>query len=269
LVYGTKVRVGQWTRVDLPQHSIVDLGDNVSVSRSVHIVPESDRRIVVGAGTTIQDDCRIYGDVTIGRRCIFAPNAFVSSGTHAYANRPCWPIQEQDRLAPVPGRPIRIFGDCWFGINSVLLPGVTIGRGCVVGANSVVNDDLPPFSVAVGNPARIVKQRLAFAPKSQIMAADEHDWPYFYDGFDLSLNAGETDFYANSDFVLVLEHPRPRAIRLHLSAGRGQIGFSDRGQTMSRGSHCVEFELQADRVDMPFLRFQVDGECRIRCAELV
>jgi acetyltransferase-like isoleucine patch superfamily enzyme len=269
LVYGKDVKLGQGTRIELPPQSRLDLGDDVSVSRGAHIVPETGRAIFVGAGSTIQDGCRIYGDVAIGLRCILAPNTFVSSGTHAFAPRPCRPIQEQDQLTPISTKPIRIYGDCWFGINSVLLPGVSIGRGCVIGANSVVNEDLPPFTVAAGNPARIVKQRLAFAPKSRIVATDENDWPYFYDGFALSLRANEQAFVASSDFTLALEHPGARVIRLLLGESEGEIGFAGHRRSLPRRSDMLEFELAPQLGQMPFLRFEVDGCCRIHSAELV
>lgn len=55
------------------------------------------------------------------------------------------------------GLPVRIEDDCWIGGNVTILPGVTIGRGCTVGAGSVVSRSLPPFSVAIGSPARVVK----------------------------------------------------------------------------------------------------------------
>jgi len=55
-------------------------------------------------------------------------------------------------------RAVTIGDDCWIGGNTVILPGVTIGKGCTVGAGSVVTRDIPPFSVAVGSPARVVKK---------------------------------------------------------------------------------------------------------------
>jgi acetyltransferase-like isoleucine patch superfamily enzyme len=57
--------------------------------------------------------------------------------------------------------PVRIGPDVWLGTKVSVLRGVTIGHGCVVAANAVVNQDLPPYSVAVGVPARVVRDRLA------------------------------------------------------------------------------------------------------------
>jgi hypothetical protein len=68
----------------------------------------------------------------------------------------------------------------------VILAGITIGKGCVVGANSVVTRDLPPYSVAVGAPAAIINTRLRFAPPRSLDAFLEGDLPYFYSGFGVS-----------------------------------------------------------------------------------
>ena len=72
-------------------------------------------------------------------------------------------------IARSPGRaftskgPTRIGDNVWCGANVVVTSGVTIGERCVIGANSVVNRDLPPHSIAVGAPARVIKQ-ITYAP---------------------------------------------------------------------------------------------------------
>src|SRR5204862_224580 len=65
----------------------------------------------------------------------------------------------QPRLADadVPARPVRIERNVWIGFDSCVLPGVTIGEGSVVGARSVVTQNVPPFTVVAGNPARIIR----------------------------------------------------------------------------------------------------------------
>jgi acetyltransferase-like isoleucine patch superfamily enzyme len=60
--------------------------------------------------------------------------------------------------ADVPARPIHVGRDVWIGFESVVLPGVTIGDGAIVGARSVVTEDVEPFTVVAGNPARFVKR---------------------------------------------------------------------------------------------------------------
>jgi acetyltransferase-like isoleucine patch superfamily enzyme len=182
-----------------------ELGPGAVVGSS-RLVAAEGHRVVIGASTWIGDDCEIgagpeiiigsrtslqhrsqvLGNVSIGSGCVCAANLFASSGWHRFADAPPLPVRVQDfraRADGSPGQPIHIGDDCWIGINVVILPGVTIGRGCVVGANSVVRSDLPPYSIAVGSPARVVKTRLAFEPPLAIRAGNDGDLPYFYAGF--------------------------------------------------------------------------------------
>lgn len=62
--------------------------------------------------------------------------------------------------------PVRIGNDCWIGGNVIILPGVTIGEGCTVGAGSIVTRDIPPFSVAVGTPCQV---------KRTVVSAEEEE----------------------------------------------------------------------------------------------
>jgi acetyltransferase-like isoleucine patch superfamily enzyme len=92
--------------------------------------------------------------VIIGEYVLLARNVYISDHAHAFADVTI-PIMRQgiDSIAPV-----LIGRETWLGQNVVVLPGVTIGQHCVIGANSVVNSAIPDFSVAVGAPARVVKQ---------------------------------------------------------------------------------------------------------------
>ena len=61
-------------------------------------------------------------------------------------------------FADVPARPIRIGSNVWIGFDSCVLPGVSIGDGSIVGARSVVVEDVPPLTIVAGNPARVIRQ---------------------------------------------------------------------------------------------------------------
>jgi acetyltransferase-like isoleucine patch superfamily enzyme len=93
-------------------------------------------------------DCSL---VTIGNRCMFGPNVSIFAATH---EAEIWSRRDNVEY----GRPVVIGDDCWIGGNVVILPGVTIGRGCTIGAMSVVSRDVPDFSVAMGQPAKVVKK---------------------------------------------------------------------------------------------------------------
>jgi len=91
--------------------------------------------------------------VTIGNNVIFAQNIVASGLNHEYKD-PNVPINQQN----VTTAPIVIEDDCWIAANVVITAGITIGRHCVIAAGAVVTKDVPPFSVAVGNPARVIKR---------------------------------------------------------------------------------------------------------------
>lgn len=93
-------------------------------------------------------DC---GLVTIGDRVMFGPSVSIYAATHE--------TEVQSRRDYIEyAREVTIGNDCWIGGNTVILPGVTIGNGCTIGAGSIVTKDIPPFSVAVGSPAQVVKK---------------------------------------------------------------------------------------------------------------
>lgn len=88
----------------------------------------------------------------MGSRTLIGPNCSFYSGTH-----PVDPTIRNGTKGPESGKPITIGEDCWFGGNCIVLPGVTIGRGVVIGAGSVVTKDVPSYKVVVGNPARVLR----------------------------------------------------------------------------------------------------------------
>ncbi|MBK2043938.1 hypothetical protein IB642_02760 [Allofrancisella guangzhouensis] len=108
----------------------------------------------------------INGDVCIGNGCIIAPNVFISSGTHPFREYPGNTIRDQEKLIikqkgslDCLSKKIIIGDDCWLGINVVVCPGVKIGKGCIIGANSVVTKDVPDNTVMAGIPAKKIGVR--------------------------------------------------------------------------------------------------------------
>jgi maltose O-acetyltransferase len=91
------------------------------------------------------------GKVTIGKNAFFGPNVSIYTAGH--------PIHPDSRNSGYEyGIGITIGDNCWIGGNTVILPGVTIGDNCVVGAGSVVTHHLPPNTISVGNPCRVLRQ---------------------------------------------------------------------------------------------------------------
>jgi acetyltransferase-like isoleucine patch superfamily enzyme len=103
-------------------------------------------------GRNVSVNC--YLDVEIGACVLFADDVYVSDFDHNFADLSI-PIKDQG----ITKARVRIEPDVWIGTKVTVSRGVVIGQGSVVGANAVVTHDLPPYSVSVGVPARVVKDR--------------------------------------------------------------------------------------------------------------
>ncbi len=169
--------------IDVRKGSKLTLGDGViltSRNRGYHLniaapvklfADRPGAEIRIGAETRIAGSCiHAWQSVTIGKRCLIAGNCqIVDSNGHDLsfadvANR----LHTEGSSAS-----IVIEDDVWIGANSVVLPGVRIGRGAVIGANSVVAANVPPMCVARGNPAEVV---LDYGEDhAQLMPSDFYD----------------------------------------------------------------------------------------------
>lgn len=96
----------------------------------------------------------IHDKLKIGKNSIIAPYCFICDYDHKFAKNDV-PINRQGLKSEA----IMIGEDVWIGAKSIILKGVTIGKGSVIGAGSVVTHDIPPYCVAAGNPARVIKKR--------------------------------------------------------------------------------------------------------------
>lgn len=116
--------------------------------------------LYLGDGTTLGDRYFIIctQSVEFGRHVMTASDLFVSDCHHLFEEVELPPVL----LPPSKGRPVKIGDHVWIGIRCSILEGVTIGRHAVVAAHSVVKEDVPPYSLAAGTPARIRRQ---FAPQ--------------------------------------------------------------------------------------------------------
>lgn len=131
---------GGWMRHPEGRHvsqtfaPVIRIGDRVTATGALQIVA--------------------FKEIVIEDDVMFAANIFVSDGMHGTttADEP-YKYQGITNVSPV-----RIGRGSWIGQNAVIMPGVTVGELAVIGANSVVTRDVPPRTVAVGAPARVVKR---------------------------------------------------------------------------------------------------------------
>jgi acetyltransferase-like isoleucine patch superfamily enzyme len=131
------------------------IGPQVHFEPGVWLTSQPPGRITIGAGSILNMGVMVAASdhVKIGEHCMFGNGSLVTDANHRFDD-PGRPVPWQGFESKGP----TIIGDnVWCGVNVVIASGVTIGERCVIGANSVVTHDIPPFSVATGSPARVIK----------------------------------------------------------------------------------------------------------------
>jgi acetyltransferase-like isoleucine patch superfamily enzyme len=117
----------------------------------------------IGYATTIGWSCVLVGPLTIGDYCQLAPHVLVYGGEHPmhlFSTYTGKRLLNGKLKAFMPRAPVEIGHGVWIGCNAVVLSGARIGNGAVIGAGAVVRDEVPPYAIAVGNPARVVRERI-------------------------------------------------------------------------------------------------------------
>jgi len=146
-VHGNVLEALREGRLEIGQHALLEPG--------VWITAPGAARVRIGAGTFLNLGVMVAALelVEIGAHCMLANGCYVTDSSHRF----------DDPVRPVPWQgftskgPTRLGDNVWCGVNVVVTSGVSIGQRCVIGANSVVTTDIPPFSVAAGVPARVLR----------------------------------------------------------------------------------------------------------------
>lgn len=132
------------------------VGAGVYLGHDLFLHAYHDGEIHIEDGCWIGPGCYMHGagGIHIGRCVGIGPGVRILSSEHAAEDR-TQPVLH----APLRFAPVRVEADADLGTGAILLPGVTVGRGCIVGAGAVVTRSLPDFTVAAGSPARILRTR--------------------------------------------------------------------------------------------------------------
>jgi len=144
--------VCRWTRMDLLPFNRFSIGE-YSTIEDFTTINNGVGDVVIGDRTRIGLGCTLIGPVRVGNDVRVAQNVVISGLNHKYEDV-SQPISEQG----VTTNRIVIEDECWIGANSVILPGVTIGKHAVVSAGSVVRRNVPSYGVVSGNPAQLMKR---------------------------------------------------------------------------------------------------------------
>lgn len=157
-------KFGRGSRIESPSWILgacsISIGARVALWRYARLssmVSSPDRETIsIGDGTVIHPFVHISAvkSVTIGESVLFAAHCYVTDHDHDWIDPSDPPLANRRVIAS----PTSIGDHTWLGEKATVLKGVRIGEHCVIGANSVVTSDIPPYSVAVGAPARVVRR---------------------------------------------------------------------------------------------------------------
>ena len=127
-----------------------------------HLSKRFTPKLTIGNGVSFNYDCHIgcVNAIAIGHGVLMASRVYVSDHSHGTVDYSDLAVPPSDRLVHSKG-PVVIEDDVWIGEGACVLPNVRIGRGAIIGANSVVTRDIPPYSIAAGAPCKVIR---SFAP---------------------------------------------------------------------------------------------------------
>ena len=134
----------------------IELGVNVYVGHNAILKGYYKNTMRIGDETWIGQQAFLHsaGGIDIGARVGIGPGVRIITSAHGEAGREVPILSSPIELAPVV-----IEDDCDIGVGAVILPGVRIGKGAQIGAGAVVANDIPPYSIAIGVPARVTRER--------------------------------------------------------------------------------------------------------------
>lgn len=164
----------RWVNIDsyIEEGVKIDCTDNISIGRgssvrmfTTLIVKDKPGKrdlsssLIIGDNTYIGEYNNIRaagGSIIIGNHCLISQHVSIVASNHGINRNQLiveqgWPENKKD---------VVIEDDVWIGANTVVLPGVTIHKGAVIGAGSIVTKDIPEYAIVAGNPAKIIKYRI-------------------------------------------------------------------------------------------------------------
>lgn len=137
---------------------------------------EDKKTLIIGKHCEIGDNVHIVAleKVVIGDNCLMASKIFISDTNHGnYAGKEQSSPETPPNERKLSTKPVSIGDNVWIGENVCILPGATIGNGCIIGANSVVNRDIPENCIAAGAPAKVVKKYNMFSQSWEVVDRGE------------------------------------------------------------------------------------------------
>ena len=127
-------------------------GKNVNIEHGAFLA--SGKGIEIGNNSGLGLGSRVTGPLKIGNDVMMAPGVMIFTQNHETSD-----LSIPMRLQTAPKFEVKIGNDVWIGANAMILPGITVGNGCIIAAGAVVTHDVPDYAIVGGNPAKIIKYR--------------------------------------------------------------------------------------------------------------
>ena len=143
--------LGGWLRRAFAKGIVANCGKKVNIEHGAYFTPG----LSIGDRSGVGINCEINGPVTIGQDVMMGPEVVIYTSGHEFGNTDI-PMMDQGFTET---KPVVIGNDVWIGRRVIIMPGVTIGNGCVIGAGAVVTKSIPDYSVVGGVPAKVIKIR--------------------------------------------------------------------------------------------------------------
>lgn len=157
IILGTLMEFAQrtywfiWRGYQLTQFK--KIGENVFIGRNSTLTYKNisiGNNVYIGNNACFQS---MHGEIVIGNHIMFGPNVQIHGGNHSYKQIGIYMKDIDDKVTGEDGSVV-ICDDVWIGAGSIILKGVTIGEGSIVGAGSIINSDVKPYSIVVGAKSR-------------------------------------------------------------------------------------------------------------------
>jgi len=156
LIIGDNVTFGGKIYIRMRKNGRIVLGDGVKTGTEIWLVTANDAELNIGENSILGSYNILNGGhgLKIGANCVFGGFVYINTSDHGFRREEL--IQKQGFF----GAPIEIGDDVWLGGHVFINKGLTIGNGSVIGAGAIVTKNIPEYSIAVGNPAKVIKERV-------------------------------------------------------------------------------------------------------------
>ncbi len=150
IAYGKRITIKKYpdfsnsTKIKIYKNGKIVLGKGITAFNNVHF-SAVDGKLEVGDSTSFNRNCIIVSreSIKIGEKCFFGPNVCIYDHDHVFDIEG---VKIQYKTGP-----IVIEDNCWIGANAVILRGTHIGKGCVIGAGTIIKGDIPPHSIVMSD----------------------------------------------------------------------------------------------------------------------